>query len=158
MVASLSLSPSFAQSPQRIKQNNAWGAYSYQGKSGKICYILSIPTKKEPEDRDHGDVFFMLSQHPGQTGGLEPQFKVGYPFKEASKVTLDIDGKKFIMFTQGPNAWIQNRAEEPQVIEAMRAGRSMKLFGQSRRGTKTTYTYSLSGVTASLETIKSCKS
>lgn len=145
-----------AQSPSRIKQHNAWGAYSHASGSGKICYILSIPVKKEPADRDHGDVFFMLSQHPGQNGALEPQFTVGYPFKEDSKVTLTIDGKGFTMFTRGSNAWMENRAEEPQVIEAMRAGRDMSVSGFSRRGTNTIYTYSLSGVTASLKEIKTC--
>jgi len=145
-----------AQTPNRIKQFNAWGAYSHQSSSGKICYVLSIPVKKEPADRDHGDVFFMLSQHPGQSGTLEPQFTVGYPFQESSKVTLLIDGKPFTMFTRGSNAWMENRAEEPQVIAAMRAGKNMVVSGFSRRGTNTKYTYSLSGVTASLNEIKSC--
>ena len=145
-----------AQTPNRIKQHNAWGAYSHQSANGKICYILSIPVKKEPEDRDHGDVFFMLSQHPGQNGALEPQFTVGYPFQESSKVSLVIDGRTFSMFTRGSNAWMENRAEEAQVIAAMRAGKDMSLSGFSRRGTNTKYTYSLSGVTASLKEIKTC--
>lgn len=145
-----------AQTPNRIKQHKDWGAYSHQSASGKICYILSVPVKKEPQERDHGDVFFMLSQHPGQNGVLEPQFTVGYPFKDQSKVALVIDGKTFTMFTVGSNAWMENRAEEQQVIDAMRAGRDMSLSGFSRRGTNTVYTYSLSGVTASLNEIKSC--
>ncbi len=146
----------YAQSPNRIKQHNAWGAYSHTSATGKICYILSIPVKKEPEDRDHGDVYFMLSQHPGQPGALEPQFTVGYPFKESSKVSLIIDGKTFSMFTRGTNAWMENPAEETQVIAAMRAGRDMSVSAFSRRGTNTKYTYSLSGVTASLKEIKNC--
>ncbi|MCF6322240.1 MAG: invasion associated locus B family protein [Rhizobiaceae bacterium] len=145
-----------AQTPNRIKQFKAWGAYSHQSAAGKICYILSIPVKKEPGDRDHGDVFFMLSQHPGQNGALEPQFTVGYPFQESSKVTLNIDGKTFTMFTRGSNAWMENRAEESQVIAAMRAGKDMVVSGFSRRGTNTKYTYSLAGVTASLKEIQNC--
>lgn len=150
------VAPAAAQTPNRIKQFNAWGAYSYQSNQGKICYILSIPLKKEPADRDHGDIFFMLSRHPGQSGSLEPQFSVGYPFKDSSKVSLVIDDKTFTMFTRGNNAWVENLAEQTQVISAMRAGRDMSLSGQSRRGTTTTYTYSLSGVTASLKEIQDC--
>lgn len=145
-----------AQAPTRIKQNNAWGAYSHSGNAGKVCYILSVPTSKEPSDRDHGDVFFMLSQHPGQNVTLEPQFTVGYPFKDNSKVVVNIDGKRFSMFTRGSNAWMENPAEEPQVVNAMRAGKSMSVVGQSRRGTETKYTYSLSGVTASIKEIQRC--
>ena len=145
-----------AQAPKRIKQHNAWGAYSHTGEKGTVCYILSVPTEKEPSDRDHGDVFFMLSQHPGQNVALEPQFTVGYPFRDDSKVVLDIDGKKFSMFTKGSNAWMENPAEEPQVVNAMRAGRAMSISGESRRGTQTKYTYSLSGVTASIKEIQKC--
>ena len=147
----------FAQAATRIKQNNAWGSYSHDGSTGKICYILSMPTAKEPTDRDHGDVFFMLAQFPGQNIELEPQFKVGYAFKDNSKVILDIDGKKFSMFTRGQNAWMENPAEDALVVEAMKAGSKMSLTAQSRRGTQTHYVYSLSGVTASLGDIQSCR-
>ena len=56
--------PAHAQAPTRIKQHNAWGAYSHNGSNGKICYVLSVPTQKEPADRDHGDVFFMVAKLP----------------------------------------------------------------------------------------------
>lgn len=147
----------YAQSPTRIKQHKAWGAYSAQNADGKICYVLSVPTQKAPADRDHGDVFFMLARHPGQTNSLEPQFKVGYPFAEESRVTLNIDGKTFSMYTKGANAWMENPAEEATVVAAMRAGSNMSLEGKSRRGTVTSYTYSLSGVTASIKEIDGCK-
>lgn len=145
-----------AQAPTRINQHKAWGAYSHSGAQGKICYVLSIPTQKEPADRDHGDVFFMLAKHPGQSSSFEPQFTVGYPFADNSKVTLDIDGKKFAMFTKGSNAWMENPAEEPTVVAAMRAGSKMSVSGKSRRGTETSYSYSLSGVTASLKDMADC--
>lgn len=149
--------PAMAQAPTRIKQNSAWGSYSHQGNKGKTCYILSIPSEKMPADRDHGEVFFMLAQHPGQNVTLEPQFTVGYAFQDNSKVILDIDGKKFTMFTQGNNAWMENPAEEAMVVDAMRNGRAMSLTAASRRGTQTQYTYSLSGVTASLNDISQCR-
>ena len=151
------VTPAQAQAPTRIKQHNAWGAYSHTGSNGKICYVLSVPTQKEPADRDHGDVFFMVAKHPGQNVNYEPQFTVGYPFADNSKVTLEIDGKKFSMFTKGSNAWMENPAEEPTVVAAMRAGSRMSVSGQSRRGTETRYAYSLSGVTASLKEIASCQ-
>ncbi len=150
-------SAALAQSPTRIKQHNAWGAYSYAGGNGKVCYILSIPTQKEPADRDHGDVFFMLAKHPGQNVALEPQFQVGYPFADNSKVVLEIDGKAFNMFTEENKAWMENPAEEQTVVTTMRAGTKMMLTGESRRGTKTQYYYSLSGVTKSLAEIQNCQ-
>ena len=147
-----------AQTPKPIKQHKAWGAYSYKDtNSGRICYILSIPTAKEPTDRDHGDVFFLISQKPNGASGYEPQVEVGYPLKEGSTVTVDVDGKKFDMFVQGNNAWLKDVAVEPELVAAMRAGSRMKVSGQSRRGTLTNYTYSLSGVTAALSEVNNCK-
>jgi hypothetical protein len=149
--------PAMAQAPNRISQNKAWGSYNFKGQEGTLCYILSIPTQKTPPDRDHGDVFFTLTSHPGQTGSLEPQFMVGYAFRDDSKVSVEIDAKKFQMFTKGNNAWLENPAEEGAVVEAMKTGKSMVLTAESRRGTKTVYTFLLGGVSASLKDIGSCK-
>ncbi len=156
-ISAMATSVAIAQTPTKIKQFKAWGAYSYQLSGNKVCYILSIPTKKEPADREHGDIFFLISQKPGQNVSYEPQVEVGYPFKDGSKVTVNIDGRKFTMFTKGRNAWVENAAQEPAMVKAMRAGRSMSVAGQSRRGTGTLYTYSLSGVTAALQEIGKCK-
>jgi hypothetical protein len=157
LAAVLAAGPTLAQAPSRISQNKAWGSYNYKGSEGTLCYILSIPTEKAPADRDHGDVFFTLTSHPGQGSTLEPQFMVGYAFKDDSKVVLEIDGKQFQMFTKGSNAWMENPAEEALVVDAMQRGKSMQLTAESRRGTRTSYVYSLSGVSASLKDIENCK-
>ena len=147
-----------AQTPKPIKQHNAWGAYTYNDtQAGKICYILSIPTDKQPTDRDHGDVFFLVSQKPDGSGRFEPQVEVGYPLQANADVLVNIDGKEFKMFSQGNNAWLSDVKQEPDLVAAMRAGRSMKVSGKSSRGTNTSYTYSLSGVTAALGEVTKCK-
>ncbi|MDD9908845.1 MAG: invasion associated locus B family protein [Ahrensia sp.] len=154
----LMAAPSMAQTPKPIKQHNAWGAYSYNdAQAGKICYILSIPTEKLPTDRDHGDVFFLVSQKPDGSGRFEPQVEVGYPLQANADVMVNVDGKEFKMFSQGNNAWLADVNQEPDLVAAMRAGRSMKVSGKSSRGTSTNYTYSLSGVTAALGDVANCK-
>ncbi|MBO0905337.1 invasion associated locus B family protein [Jiella sonneratiae] len=146
-----------APTPTRMNTFNDWGTYSYAGSGGKVCYILSTPKKLLPANVDHGDIFFLVSQKPGEGVSYEPQAVMGYDLKEGSKVTVDIDGKKFSMFTKGNSAWMENAAEEPQLVSAMRSGRSLSLQATSSRGTDTSYTYSLSGVTAALNSIKNCK-
>jgi len=144
-------------SPTRIQQFNAWGAYSYQSPKGKICYVLSVPTSAKPTDVDHGDVFFLISQRPGQNVTYEPQAMMGYELKDGSKVDVSVDGKSFTMFTKGNSAWVENAAQEPALVGDMRAGHSMTVKAVSSRGTNTEYTFSLSGVTAALDKIKDCK-
>jgi len=139
-----------AQTPALISQHNAWATYSYGGAKGKVCYALSKPTKLAPTDRNHGDVFFFVSNRPGENVDNEPSVIVGYSFREGSSVALDVDGKKFVMFTNKDGAWVRNAAEERQLVAAMKAGREMIVSGVSARGTQTTYTFSLSGVTAAI--------
>ncbi len=145
-----------AQSPTRIKQFNAWGAYSYNSANGKVCYILSLPTRKDPANVDHGDIFFLVSQRPGQNISYEPQAMMGYQLRDGSKVNVDVDGRNFTMFSKDDSAWVENAAEEPALVSAMRAGSSMTVKATSQRGTNTTYTFSLSGVTAALSEIQNC--
>lgn len=160
-MAPLAATPAFAQSPSQIKQNKAWGSYKHTTSDGKVCFVLSVPTEKLPVKKDnkvidHGDIYFTLTKRPGQNVRLEPQFKAGYSFQENSKVVVDIDGKKYSLFTRGADAWLENPAEETAMVASMKAGSNMKIFAASRRGTKTNYTYSLSGVTASLNDITNC--
>ena len=147
----------FAQSPTRIQQFKAWGAYSYKASGGTVCYVLSVPTAKEPANVDHGDIFFIVSQRPGQNISYEPQAMMGYPLQSNSKVNVTIDGKTFVMFTKDKAAWVENAAEEPALVAAMKGGSEMTVKATSGRGTSTSYSYSLSGISAALKQIESCK-
>lgn len=146
-----------AQSPTRIEQFKAWGAYSYKSNGGNVCYVLSVPTAKEPASVNHGDIFFVVSQRPGQNISYEPQAMMGYPLKETSKVNVTIDDRNFVMFVKETSAWVENAAEEPALVAAMKTGKSMTVKATSARGTGTSYTYSLSGISAALKKIENCK-
>lgn len=153
----LSASAANAQTPNRIGQFNDWSAISYQSANGKVCYAVSVPTAKNPSSVDHGDNFFVVTQRGGQNVSYEPQFIAGYTLQEASKVTVTIDGKSFSFFSKGNTAWTENAAEDPSIVAAMKAGSRMNVKAVSRRGTNTSYDYSLSGITAALNAIQSCK-
>ena len=146
-----------APAPTRIQQFKAWGAYSYKSGASNVCYVLSVPTKKEPASVDHGDVFFIVTQRPGQNISYEPQVMVGYPLQPNSKVTVTIDKKNFVMFTKDKAGWVENAAEEPALVAAMKTGQEMSVSAVSGRGTKTSYAYSLQGISASLKQIETCK-
>lgn len=150
-----------AQAPSALGTFNDWTAWSFNGsilggdQQGKVCYIYSKPSSELPADLNHGDVSFSVSRSTSENIGSQANFVTGYPFKESSTVTVDIDGRAFTMFTQGESAWMLNQAEEPDLLGAMRAGRNMTVKGTSRRGNTTTYEFSLSGVTAASDKINS---
>lgn len=149
--------PALAQSATKIQQHDAWGTYSYQAGNGKVCYVLTVPTDKQPTNLDHGDIFFFVSQKPGQNISYEPQFIASYDFQNESKVQVSVGNKSFSMFTRGKSAWMENAAEEPALIAAMRGGAEMKVAAKSGRGNPTNYTFSLKGITAALQSIAGCK-
>ncbi len=146
-----------AAAPTRIQQFQAWGAYSYKQGNGNVCYVLSVPTTKQPASVDHGDNFFIVSQRPGQNISYEPQAMMGYTVKENSKINVTIDNKTFVMFTKDKAGWVENAAQEPALVAAMKGGHSMTVTATSRKGTGTSYSYSLSGISAALKQIESCK-
>ena len=157
LVLAASAVPALAQQATKIGQHNAWGTYSYQASGGKVCYVLTVPTDKQPPTLDHGDMFFFVSQRPGQQVSYEPQFIAGYNFQEGSKATVTIDKKSFSMFTRGKSAWVENAAEEPVLIAAMKTGTDMKVSAKSGRGNPTNYVFSLKGISAALTSIAKCK-
>ena len=83
--------------------------------------------------------------------------KLAIPTSRAVRVSVDVDGKKFKLFTKGGNAWATDASADKALVAAMKAGRRMIIKGTSSRGTLTTDTYSLSGLTAAIKAIdKAC--
>jgi len=147
-----------AQTPTKIDQFDYWGAYSYNSGSGTVCYALSVPTTKEPGSVNHGDVFFILTKRPDGAVTFEPQFMAGYELREGSQVEVRVDDKaKFNFFTKDSSAWLASNDDENGLVGAMRAGSTMQVKAVSRRGTNTSYNYSLKGVTAALSAVNNCK-
>ncbi len=147
-----------AQTPSRLGVFKDWTAYSYTDGRGKVCYAASQPKDTEPKNVNRDPIFFMVSTRPADRVNNEVSVLVGYPLKQDSKVSVDIDGKTFVMFTKEDGAWVENIADEGVLIAAMKAGSRMTIKGTSRRGTNTTDFYSLSGISAALDEVaKSCQ-
>jgi invasion protein IalB len=154
-----SYTPVFAQAtPLLLVQSKDWSAVTANGAKGKVCYALSKPTKSEPSTLKHGDVFFFVSTRLGENIRNEPSIQVGYTLKEGSKVNVDVDGKKFTLFTRGDGAWLENQGEESKLLDQMKKGKKLTVDAQSQRGSATKYAFSLTGLGGALEaTAKECK-
>lgn len=150
-VAMLTLAgAAMAQSPTQIGVYDKWGAYSYKTSDNSVCYVLSMPIKMEPTTVNHGDNYFLVSQRAGKAGSFEPQFMAGYMLSSA-KVTVSVDDKNFELFTKNQSAWVADPSLESQLVAAMRAGNNMTVKATSQRGTRTSYTFSLQGITAAMK-------
>lgn len=148
-----------AEAATQIGSFKQWNAYTHNDQEGKVCYIASQPqdSKYSSTIKGRDPAFFMVTTKPAKNIRNEASTIIGYPFKADSKVIVDIDGKKFTMFTQADGAWMEDQTQESALIAAMKAGTQMTVSGTSRRGTESSDSYSLSGITAALDAIaKEC--
>ncbi|ODN70295.1 invasion associated locus B family protein [Methylobrevis pamukkalensis] len=142
-----------AQTPTLLEQQGDWAAYGYTAGGGKVCYIISQPKASEPKGVNRDPIYMFVTNRPKEGVNHEISVITGYPYKEGSKTTIKIGSDTFVLFTKEDGAWVENAAEEARMITSMRAGADMVVSGTSRRGTVTTDTYSLKGVTAALKRI-----
>jgi hypothetical protein len=143
-----------AAQPTRIKQFDAWGVYSYNNNGQTSCYVLSVPVTSKPANVEHGDNFFLISP---QGSALMPQAIMGYDLKPGSDVEVAVGSDEFDFVPRDNTAWVKDQGREPAVVNAMRGGSQMTVQATSRRGTGTSYSYSLSGVTAALQELRKCR-
>ncbi len=155
--AGLSLSSAaFAAEPRLLQSYGKWDAYSYQEGNNKVCYMAAIPEKTEGA-KVRGDVHVLITHRPSDGTRNVFSYIAGYPYKPATDATLDIDGKKFILFTKDEMAWALNSETDVEITQAIRSGTKMIVTGTSTKGTKTKDTYSLAGSSGAYERIsKEC--
>ena len=146
--------------PTLLGQYAEWGAYTATPNGRKICFAIAKPSAAEtkPADRPRNQPYVFISTRPADKVSNEVSIVVGYPFKTSSEATAQVGGTTFQLYTQGDGAWIKNAAEEAHMIDAMRAGDSAVVKGTSSRGTESTDTYSLKGLTEALDRVaQECK-
>jgi hypothetical protein len=100
----------------------------------------------------------------------EVQTLMGYPLQPTSDSfthSADVDGKSYPMksipddpatpIKDNEAAWLASMDDEAGFVAALKKGSKLVVHGTSAKGTKTTDTYSLGGVTAAMDAIdKAC--
>jgi invasion protein IalB len=130
---------------ERLGATEGWTAYSYKDKSGKVCYLAGNPQKSEPAGRRRKQPVALVTHRPAEKVANVVNFVEGYPLKEGSDVSLDIDGTKFDLFTKSDGAWARTSELDKTIVEAMAKGKQAVVKGTPQKGSPTTDTYSLSG-------------
>ena len=145
----------FAQeSTNLVATKTDWSVFAED--SPKECWGVSSPKETvntrdgQPASVKRSDILLFITFRPGQTGG-ETSFTGGYPFAGGSTVTINIDGTKFDMITDGEWAWAGSPDDDAKLLAALKKGGSAVLTAHSAKGTQTQDTFSLRGFTAAME-------
>lgn len=140
----------FAQQVENLGTERFWTPWKGSDATGVICYVSSQPQTALPTNVNRDPIHFLVIHRKGLGTTNEVQTLVGYPLETDSTPTVSIDGRGFDMVIDGSAAWLASGSDEATFVEAMKAGTEMVVTGRSQRGTTTTDTYSLLGVTAAL--------
>ena len=149
-VAQLFSGVAFAQQAESLGTFNYWTAWKSTDANGVICYISSQPQDAQPTNVNRDPIHFLVIQRKGLGTKNEVQTLVGYPLKAGSTPSVSVDGKVYSMIVEGSAAWLASTGDEAAFVDGMKRGAQMVVKATSQRGTDTTDTYSLSGVTAAI--------
>ena len=149
-----------AAHPTLVGQYGEWGAYTASSDGKKICFAIAKPASSEtnPPNRPRDPSYMFISTRPADKVTNEVSIIIGYPFKPGSEATAQVGSATFALYTQQDGAWIKNAAEEARMVDAMRSGQSVVVKGASSKGTQSTDTFSLKGLSQALDrTAQECK-
>ena len=141
-----------------LGQYGDWGAYTASPGGRKVCFALSKPTSQQdnpPNRRTAANTVYMfVSTRPDEKVSNEISLLVsGYAFKPNTEATMTIANGGFPMYTQNDGAWVKNAAEETRLVEAMRKSPDAVIKAQTSKGTQTTDTFSLKGISQALDRV-----
>ena len=139
--------------PTLIGQFGTWGAYTATPNGKKVCFALAKPSssKTNPPNRPRDPAYAFVSTRPAEKVINEVSVMIGYALKPGSESSLEVGGASYAMYTQGDGLWIKNAAEEERMVDAMRKGADVTVKGVSAKGTETTDTFSLKGLSQALD-------
>ena len=80
----------------------------------------------------------------------EVAINLGYATKDNGSGIADVDGDMFELVTKDVNAWVKNPAKEKEFVESLKSGSKLVIKASSAKGTSTTDSYSLKGLSEAL--------
>lgn len=152
--ASIAAHAQSSDEPKKLGSFKDWQAFTYKAPDSKVCFAFSEPkSSKSSREAKRGPIRFIVTNYPGRKVSGQISTTVGYPFKEGSSVKLAIDDKEFTLYPVGDTAWAEK--DDADIVAAMKEGKSLKISGTSWKGTQTTDSYSLAGISAAIDEIDS---
>lgn len=134
-----------------VKVYKDWSVFSHDDKPKKICFAAARPKTTRPKGVNRDPIYFYVSAWPKDGIKSEVSIRLGYPIRTKIPVRVTIGSEQFNLFAKGDKAFVSDATEELKLIDAMKRGSSMLVQATSKRGTKTSDSYSLLGISDALK-------
>lgn len=146
-----------ADTPAVLGTFGEWTAFAEGQAGAKLCYAASAPVKKEGKYSSRGDAAVLVTNNLGDKTFDVVSIVAGYDFQPGQDVLVQVDEKKFTLFSKGDRAWNSDTAGDKAMVAEMKKSGKLIVIGTSNKGTRTTDTYSLSGFGKAYEAmVKAC--
>lgn len=120
-----------------------WSVFSTMQGNKRICYMASLPIKKEGNYSKRGEPYFLIINN--EDGFDEISVSSGYNYKKNSEVEISFGLKKFNIFTYNNLAWADDRSDDVEIVESMRLNRDFTVSGVALDNSYSQDNYSLIG-------------
>tara|TARA_B100001093_G_scaffold402407_1_gene390197 strand:- start:1208 stop:1741 length:534 start_codon:yes stop_codon:yes gene_type:complete len=146
-------------STNKVAEKTDWAVFV--DKDPNECWVVAQP--KETVNKlngrvvaaKRGDILLFVFYRPGEKLTGQVAFTGGYPFSKSAPLSLEVDGKKYLLPTIDKKwAWAASSVDDSKIINAMKLGAKAKITGKSTRGKTTIDTFSLNGFTAAIQDAK----
>jgi hypothetical protein len=120
-----------------------WGVFTASIGKKKICYMLSLPIKKDGNYNKRGEPYFLVTNSVDNID--EITISSGYNYKQNSEVEISFGLKKFNAFTYKSLSWANSKTDDIEVIKEMRRNLDLVVLGVNKTNQYSQDTYSLIG-------------
>lgn len=142
-----------ARAAELVSTHSAWKAYRHGAGDQRLCFAVSEPSEAGPAGARREDPHVYVTAWPKAGIKAEISVLVGVALNKGAQIEVDVDGTQFELFPDGDRAYVSDANEELKLLDAMRRGRSMTITATSSAGQKMRDTYSLSGITAAIQSM-----
>ncbi len=120
-----------------------WSVFKTNRKDKTICYIASIPIKKEGNHSKRGEAYFIVNNIVNDAD--EITVSSGFFYQEESNVEISFGSKKFYLFPHLSLAWANDKNDDIEIIKQMQKSEEMIISGVAKNTKVAIDTYSLIG-------------
>jgi hypothetical protein len=147
-----------APRPSLLGRSGDWVSFASGKGTEHTCFARTAPTTREPENLKRDPGYLFVSKRPADGAENEVSVLFGYPLDQDNAPQLRIGGREFELFARDKFAWPRRKSDDSALVRLMQAGKDMTITSVSRRGNRTTNTYSLEGFSRALELARdSCR-